>query len=91
MQLFHAAASPFVRKAMVILHETDQLDDVELVDATGTPLDASNMPTAHNPLGKIPALTRPDGPAIYDVVSDYLKKQKVVSVPENSNIKISGL
>jgi len=66
MQLFYAAASPFVRKVMVTLHETEQLDDVELVDATGTPLDASDMPTAHNPLGKIPALTRKDGPAIYD-------------------------
>ncbi len=74
MQLFYAAASPFVRKVMVTLHETEQLDDVELVDASGTPLDASNMPTAHNPLGKIPALTRPDGPAIYDsrVICRYL-------------------
>ncbi len=74
MQLFYAAASPFVRKVLITLHETDQLDDVELVDATGTPLDASNMPTAHNPLGKIPALTRPDGPALYDsrVICRYL-------------------
>jgi len=74
MQLFYAAASPFVRKVMVTLHETEQLDDVELVDAAGTPLDATDMPTAHNPLGKIPALTRPDGPAIYDsrVICRYL-------------------
>lgn len=74
MQLFYAAASPFVRKAMVTLHETNQINDVELVDATGTPLDATGMPTAHNPLGKIPALSRPDGPAIYDsrVICRYL-------------------
>lgn len=74
MQLFYAAASPFVRKVMVTLHETGQLDDVELVDATGTPLDATDMPTAHNPLGKIPALARKDGPAIYDsrVICRYL-------------------
>lgn len=74
MQLFYAAASPFVRKVLVTLHETDQLNDVELVDASGTPLDASAMPTAHNPLGKIPALARPDGPAIYDsrVICRYL-------------------
>ncbi len=32
-----------------------------------------------------------EGPAIYDVVTDYLKKKKVVNVPENTNIKISGL
>jgi len=74
MQLFYAAASPFVRKVMVTLHETDQLQDVQLVDATGTPLDATDMPTAHNPLGKIPTLSRPDGPAIYDsrVICRYL-------------------
>ena len=32
-----------------------------------------------------------EGPPIYDVVTDYLKKKKVVSVPENTNIKVSGL
>ncbi len=32
-----------------------------------------------------------EGPPIYDVVTDYLKQQKVVDVPENTNIKISGL
>ncbi len=31
------------------------------------------------------------GPPIYDVVADYLKKQKVVNVPENNNIKVSGM
>ena len=74
MQLYYASASPFVRKVMVTLHETGQLDDVELVPASGTPLDATDMPTAHNPLGKLPALTRPDGPAIYDsrVICRYL-------------------
>jgi len=54
MQLYYASASPFVRKVMVTLHETGQLDDVELVPASGTPLDATDMPTAHNPLGKRP-------------------------------------
>lgn len=32
-----------------------------------------------------------EGPAIYDVVADYLRKQKVVNVPENNNIQISGI
>ena len=74
MQLYSASASPFARKVLVTLHETAQLDDVEVVAASGSPLDASGMPTAHNPLGKLPALTRPDGPAIYDsrVICRYL-------------------
>ena len=62
MQLYSASASPFARKVLVTLHETAQFDDVEVVAASGSPLDASGMPTAHNPLGKLPALTRPDGP-----------------------------
>lgn len=74
MQLYSASASPFARKVLVTLHETAQVDDVKVVAASGSPLDASGMPTAHNPLGKIPALTRPDGPAIYDsrVICRYL-------------------
>ena len=74
MQLFHAAASPFVRKVMVVLHETGQLSDVDIVPAIGHPLAASDMPVAHNPLGKIPTLQRADGPALYDsrVICQFL-------------------
>ena len=32
-----------------------------------------------------------EGPAIYDLVSDYLRKEKVVNVPENNNIKVNGV
>jgi len=31
-----------------------------------------------------------EGPPIYDVLSDYISKKKVVSVPENKNIRIKG-
>ncbi len=66
MRLYHSPTSPFVRKVMVVLHETGQLGDVVLVPAAGTPVDAGQMPVALNPLGKIPALERGDGPALYD-------------------------
>lgn len=74
MQLFHSPASPFARKVMVVLHETGQIDGVQIVSATGSPLDSTRMPTAQNPLGKIPTLVRDDGPAIYDsrVICRYL-------------------
>ncbi|WP_456390606.1 glutathione S-transferase family protein [Profundibacter sp.] len=74
MQLYSASASPFVRKCRVCILETDQEAAVEILDAMGTPLDSSNMPTSHNPLGKIPALARDDGPALYDsrVITRYL-------------------
>ncbi len=74
MQLYHAPASPFVRKVMVLLHETGQLSDVEIVSATGTPVDSSQMPVSENPLGKIPTLVRASGPALFDsrVICRYL-------------------
>lgn len=74
MQLFHSATSPFVRKVVVLLRETGQLADVEMIASAGTPLDAGKMPVSHNPLGKIPALLPGDGPAIFDsrVICRYL-------------------
>ncbi len=74
MRLYSAETSPYARKVRMLLHETGQLDDVEIVAAHGTPLDPQNMPLAQNPLGKLPALERGDGPAIYDsrVICRYL-------------------
>ncbi|MHC0052249.1 glutathione S-transferase [Actibacterium sp. D379-3] len=66
MQLFDNPASPYCRKVRVVLAETGQSDDVELLPAVGHPIAQAEMPTAHNPLGKIPALLRDEGPAIYD-------------------------
>lgn len=59
---------------MVVLHETGQAGEVDYVTAVGTPLDPSGMPVAQNPIGKIPVLERPDGPALYDsrVICRYL-------------------
>lgn len=74
MQLFHSPTSPYVRKVVVLLRETGQLADVEMIAAAGSPLDASKMPVGHNPLGKIPALVPDDGPALFDsrVICRYL-------------------
>ena len=58
----------------VALRETGLLDQVELVAASGTPLDPGSLPLGQNPLGKVPTLERPDGPALYDsrVICRYL-------------------
>ncbi|WP_108893487.1 glutathione S-transferase [Palleronia abyssalis] len=86
MDLYHAAASPFVRKVMVTLHETDQLGDVKIVPSAQTPL--SPNPANQNPLGKIPCLTRPDGPALYDsrVICRYLAHRAGASLYPESRI-----
>ncbi len=65
MELIGAGASPFVRKCRVVLAETGQ-DDIRFVDIMTTPLNTSPEAAAANPLGKIPALTRDDAPALYD-------------------------
>lgn len=66
MKLLHSPASPFVRKVVVLLHETGQLDDVELLNVHTTPMATAAEVQSANPLGKIPALIRPEGPALYD-------------------------
>jgi len=66
MELTHNTASPFIRKVMVCLHETGQLDKVTLVPSAGHPTATGSLPVAQNPLGKVPALIRTDGPTLYD-------------------------
>lgn len=74
MKLFYAATSPYVRKVMILLEETGQLDAVELINTATTPLAADAGLLAKNPLAKVPALERPDGPTLYDsrVITAYL-------------------
>ncbi len=74
MKLFHAPASPFVRKVMVLLHLSGRASEVTLVPVSGHPLDPGNLPVDCNPLGKIPALLLDDGRTLYDsrVICRYL-------------------
>jgi sulfur-oxidizing protein SoxB len=54
---------------------------------TGTPIEAARNYTVG---GWASVNEETKGPAIYDLVADYLRKEKVVNVPENNNIKVSG-
>ena len=66
MRLHYSPNSPYARKVVVALAETGQTNDVEIVEASTGPLNAQAMPATLNPLGKIPALERADGAALYD-------------------------
>lgn len=66
MQLFYSPTSPYVRKVMATLHETGQLNDVELVNPGGTPLAPAAALMDKNPLTKVPALALPDGSVLLD-------------------------
>ena len=78
MKLISSPASPFVRKVHVLLHETSQLDEVEVIGVKTSPVATATEAATANPLGKIPALLRDDGPALYDsrVITRYLDARK---------------
>ncbi|MEM8578402.1 MAG: glutathione S-transferase family protein [Pseudomonadota bacterium] len=66
MKLLLAGPSPFVRKVLVVLEETGQSDAVERADVVAAPGGTAAELAAANPVGKIPALVRNDGPTLYD-------------------------
>ena len=74
MKLLMSPASPFARKCRVLLREADLLDTVEEVNVSTSPTATDATVRAANPLGKIPALLRDHGPAIYDsrVITRFL-------------------
>ncbi|HGM5580108.1 TPA: glutathione S-transferase [Pseudomonas putida] len=79
MILFHASLSPFVRKVMLVLHETGQLDRVRLQTVNISPVNGDEQLNQDNPIGKIPALRLADGSVLHDsrVICEYLDTQHV--------------
>lgn len=79
MTLYHSPASPFVRKVLVLLHETGQTERVALHSVQLTPVTPSTDVLHDNPAGKIPALRLADGTVLHDsrVILDYLDSQHV--------------
>lgn len=76
MKLFHSPTSPYVRKVLVLIAEAG-IDGIELVAASGTPIAPDSSVIERNPLGKIPALCREDGPTLYDsrVICQFLDSE----------------
>lgn len=74
MKLFHSPSSPFVRKVVVLLHELDKADEVELAGVTSTAFASDEGLAASNPLAKLPALVRNNGTTLYDsrVITAFL-------------------
>ncbi len=74
MTLHFSPRSPYVRKVMIVAHETGLLDRLHTVRTVV----GSTMPhrelMRQNPLGKIPTLVLEDGTVIYDspVICEYL-------------------
>ncbi len=72
LTLYHSPASPFVRLVRVAAAELGTPLTLKDVHTTPVATDPSLVPA--NPLGKIPALERPDGPTLFDsrVICRYL-------------------
>ena len=77
MKLYHSPASPFVRKVVVLLHELDKADAVELATVSTTAFASDESLMSANPLARLPALERPEGATLYDsrVITAYLNAQ----------------
>lgn len=74
MKLYHAPASPFVRKCLVTAIELGLEDRVERVPVATSPVEPDPQLDAVNPMRKIPALVTDEGEPLYDssVICDYL-------------------
>lgn len=77
MKLFFSAASPYVRKVMVVAHELGIARRIELLPSAAHPVKRDGTIVAHNPLGQVPTLVLDDGAALYDskVICEYLDAQ----------------
>jgi glutathione S-transferase len=74
MKLHWAVASPFVRKVMVVAHETGTAGRLQLIETSVSMSEANPTVQRANPLSKIPTLLLEDGTSLYDsrTICEYL-------------------
>lgn len=74
MKLHWSPRSPFVRKVMIVLHETGLDARVERVRSVAAMATPNRAIMADNPLGQIPTLVMDNGLPLYDspVICEYL-------------------
>jgi glutathione S-transferase len=93
MKLFVSLMSPYVRKVRMVIIEKGLSDQVELVECA--PYDSPADLLAANPLGKVPALVRNDGSALFDspVICQYLDGLSAQNplVPDDGEARIQVL
>jgi glutathione S-transferase len=74
MKIHFSAASPYVRKCMVVAHELGLADRIEKLPSAAHPVNRDKIIVANNPLGKVPTFFADDGMVLYDsrVICEYL-------------------
>jgi glutathione S-transferase len=76
MKLWSNSASPFARKARIVIRELGLEARIEELDTVVSPVNPNTELAQRNPLMKIPALTLDDGATLYDsrVICEYLNE-----------------
>ncbi|WP_454620338.1 glutathione S-transferase [Bradyrhizobium cenepequi] len=74
MKMHWSPRSPFVRKAMIAIHEIGLQDQVECVRTVVAPTRVHEELMDDNPLSKLPTLVLDDGTPVYDshLICEYL-------------------
>lgn len=74
MKLLMSPPSPYARMVRILIRELDMMDQVEEVHISTNAYASAPEIIAANPLGKIPALLRDEGPTLYDsrVIARFL-------------------
>ena len=74
MKLHWSPRSPYVRKVMIVAHETGVADRLELVRSVVAMSKPNHDVLRDNPLGRIPTLVTGDGTILFDsaVICEYL-------------------
>lgn len=74
MRLHYSAASPYVRKVVVVAHETGLFERLELDARTASPVKPDESLNHDNPIGKVPCLITEAGLPLYDsrVICEFL-------------------
>lgn len=76
MKLHWSPRSPYVRKVMIVAHETGQAGQLELERSVVAMLKPHERLMQDNPLSKIPTLVLDDGSVLFDsvVICEYLNE-----------------
>lgn len=72
--LLYQTHSPYARKALVFAHEAGLTKRIRVVHQETSPTQRNDTVFAHNPLGKVPVLLRPESSPLFDsdVICAYL-------------------
>ena len=76
MKIYYSAASPYVRKCMVVAYELGLAERIEKLPSAANPITRDQTIVVNNPLGKVPTFFSDDGMVLYDsrVICEYLNE-----------------